>query len=175
MRYVDPRHWPLALGAYVAGGVAFGFPWLEDLAVRAGLRGGMGTMVAINLGLPFITIIVAACYPRLRTALAGGLLVGGGFVLTRLLWQDWQPWTWSLDWIKARTSPFHVAATVGCTIIGVITVVIVNSFRVVGYDRAVRCAHCGYAIGGLARGICPECGREPQAPAVDGPSTPYMH
>src|SRR5690349_12228207 len=104
MRYVDPRHWPLALGTYVAVGAAYGLPWLEYVTASSGLRGSMGTLVAINLALPLAAILVAAAYPRLWTALVGGPLLAGAFVLTRLLWQDWHLWVWSFNWIAAKTS-----------------------------------------------------------------------
>jgi hypothetical protein len=86
-------------------------------------------------------------------------MVVAAFAVVRLLALDLKFWTWSPAFIAAHTSPIEVAAAVGCSIVGVVVVLLVRPLRRVGRaDDHERC-RCGYLLRGITEGVCPECGR----------------
>lgn len=159
MRYVPPQRWPVVLGLYLLIGAASASTWAEVLAEKWLHRAGLGTFAVINLVLPLAAVAMAIWYPRIRTAISGAVLLMAGFVLVRMLIEQPRVWTWTPALVANKTSPIHVAATVGYMAVSGLAAAVIGPWRRVGLpDEDQRCP-CGYLLSGLESANCPECGR----------------
>ena len=77
--FVPSERWPLVLGVYAFAGVLSGVVSREvaSFAMANGKSGGIGIALGINILLPAAALLIAAWYPRVRTAWLGTLLLSG--------------------------------------------------------------------------------------------------
>ncbi|MFO0974007.1 MAG: hypothetical protein U1A27_11295 [Phycisphaerae bacterium] len=160
MQLVSPRKWPQVLLAYAAGGALVGasIPLLRSGAVRAGMRAGIGPFAAVNLLLPLLAAVLAACYPRLWTAWAGAIVATLACNAARIMVVEPRVWLWSVALAKTYVHPVMAAAWVGYGMVGSIVAVAVRPWRSVGRPDPAHYCGCGYARAGAAGPRCPECG-----------------
>jgi hypothetical protein len=158
MRWVQPKWWPPVLASYLGAGIVVSLARLEVI-VRGPVKPVLANVIALNLALPALALVVGAVYPRFWTALAGGVLLPLGFVGGTMLWQDPAVWRWTSALLVRSSSPLHVGAAIGCAAVGAAAVGVTRPWRRVGAPpEPWRCAGCGYALRGLRRPTCPECG-----------------
>ncbi|MCE9619532.1 MAG: hypothetical protein K8R92_06455 [Planctomycetes bacterium] len=136
---------------------------LQQFAIQLFGKPGIGNAIAVNLMLPAAAVVMAACFPKLRTAAASGILVVLGFTLARMMHFDLRPWAWNMEFVKSHTSPILVGAAIGCSVLAVIAALIAGNFRRVGAPpHSPSCAACRHALAAHAEAPvpshCPECG-----------------
>lgn len=157
--FVPPERWPQALGVYCLAGLLAGVASraIATAAIANGKAGGIGVALGINILLPASALLIAAWYPRVRTAWLGALLLSTMIVVGSLFWQDWRFWHWQLAEIRTLTNPILVVGCVAYGVIGTVTAFFASAFRRVGLaPDPARCETCGYSRGSLP--VCPECG-----------------
>lgn len=159
MRYVDPKWWKLSLAACFVAGAAMNMGWLEWLFGHAGRRTGEGTFASVNFILPCVVAFAAFCYPRIRVAAMGGVLVFAGYVLVGLLRREPQPWKWTMPFVASTLNPIFVVASVSYVLLAATIAAWTKQYRRVGSEEdRHRCPACKYLLVGVPSGVCPECG-----------------
>lgn len=117
------------LAAFLAGGFAVGLVPLQQVAVGAGLRPGVGTAVGVNIALPLFALGLAIWRPRFAWAWAGGFLLALGFFLGAMVRAEPRVWLWTGNLALNVGHPILIGAAIGCGVVGSVGVVLGRALR----------------------------------------------